>query len=148
MKAASLRMPVGRTVTRAGRIKAAGVLIAALCGAAFIFAVDPHHAWFMPPCLFHAVTGLNCPGCGSFRALHALLHGDILVAFDYNIAVMTVAVPLGAYFFLDQLFAAVLGRGLPSLRIRPAVVWAVAAAILVFTILRNIPVAPFTWLAP
>ena len=30
-----------------------------------------------PPCTFHRVTGLSCPGCGGTRAFISLLHGDI-----------------------------------------------------------------------
>lgn len=37
-----------------------------------------------PPCLFHRVTGLNCPGCGGTRALSAMLRLDFATAFWYN----------------------------------------------------------------
>jgi len=37
-----------------------------------------------PPCPFRRLTGFSCPGCGSQRAIHQLLHGDILAAFRYN----------------------------------------------------------------
>jgi hypothetical protein len=30
-----------------------------------------------PSCLFHAITGFDCLGCGMTRACRALLHGDI-----------------------------------------------------------------------
>lgn len=39
----------------------------------------------MPPCIFHSLTHLNCPGCGSQRALRALLHGHPMQAWQYNI---------------------------------------------------------------
>ena len=38
----------------------------------------------MPKCMFHELTGLECPACGNQRALHALLHGNIKSAFSYN----------------------------------------------------------------
>jgi len=34
-----------------------------------------------PPCLFHEVSGLPCPGCGMTRALAALLQGDLARSF-------------------------------------------------------------------
>ncbi|MGN1205636.1 MAG: DUF2752 domain-containing protein [Eubacterium sp.] len=40
-----------------------------------------HPTRWLPPCLFHLVTGLPCPGCGGTRAFVALLHGDILHSF-------------------------------------------------------------------
>ncbi len=33
-----------------------------------------------PRCLFKLITGYECPGCGSQRAFHSLLHGDIAAA--------------------------------------------------------------------
>ncbi len=69
------------------------LLLLLLPGVLFLFysfnpATDP----FFPRCPFRAVTGLECPGCGSQRAIHSLLHlhlGDALV---YN-ALMVVALP-------------------------------------------------------
>ena len=31
-----------------------------------------------PKCPFKVLTGLDCPGCGSQRAIHSLLHWDIV----------------------------------------------------------------------
>lgn len=36
-----------------------------------------------PPCTFHEITGLSCPGCGGTRAFIALLHGDIMKCIYY-----------------------------------------------------------------
>lgn len=35
-------------------------------------------------CPFNRLTGLPCPGCGSTRALFALLRGDFAAYFSYN----------------------------------------------------------------
>ena len=36
-------------------------------------------------CLFHTLTGLECPGCGMIRAFHAISHGDFAAAINHNI---------------------------------------------------------------
>jgi len=36
------------------------------------------------PCPFRALTGWDCPLCGSTRMGDALLHGDIRAAFEFN----------------------------------------------------------------
>ena len=41
-------------------------------------------AGFFPKCPFLTITGLECPGCGSQRAAHSLLRGDLAAAFSYN----------------------------------------------------------------
>lgn len=38
----------------------------------------------LPPCMFHQLTGLNCPGCGGTRATQALLRGDWHAAWHFN----------------------------------------------------------------
>lgn len=38
----------------------------------------------MPPCLFHSLTGLSCPGCGCTRSVLALMRGDILESLRMN----------------------------------------------------------------
>jgi len=66
-----------------------------------------------PGCLFHAVSGWPCPGCGSTRAVLALARGDLGLAVWWN--PLTVAALLGALLF--NLYAgAVLLLKLPRLR--------------------------------
>lgn len=46
--------------------------------------VDPVSTVFVPKCPFKLLTGLSCPSCGTQRALHALLHGDVIAALRFN----------------------------------------------------------------
>ena len=64
-------------------------LIVILVGGGVVYYIfDPvDHGW-MPQCLFHRMTGLQCVGCGSQRMIHALLHGDISGAFRANLFAM------------------------------------------------------------
>jgi hypothetical protein len=45
---------------------------------------NPYEVDFLPRCSFHAFTGFTCPGCGSQRSLHFLLHLDLVRAFGEN----------------------------------------------------------------
>src|SRR5215510_6288842 len=52
--------------------------LAALCGLllamAVLYRTPPEQNRFAPPCMFHKLTGLHCPGCGATRAVYALMH--------------------------------------------------------------------------
>lgn len=58
----------------------------------FYFLFDPLETAFMPQCLFHRFTGLQCMGCGSQRVVHYLLHGNITEAFRAN-ALLVISLP-------------------------------------------------------
>ncbi|HUI07284.1 MAG TPA: DUF2752 domain-containing protein [Verrucomicrobiae bacterium] len=105
--------------------------------AAVIFVFDPTHIGIFPPCPLHQMTGLWCPGCGSTRALHELLHGHLLMAFRFNPLAISL-LPLVGYL--------VLRRG--HVTMRPVWIWTLLITVVMFGILRNIPVYPLTMLAP
>jgi hypothetical protein len=119
------------------------LLAAAVLGIAAILRVaNPFAAnSVLPPCLFHALTHLYCPGCGVTRALYALLHGDIALAFRMN-AMAMLAIPL-----MPAMLVKSLRPGNSRLQwILDARLWLVL--VLCFFVLRNIPLLPFSWLAP
>ena len=58
----------------------------------FFSLIDPTTFPFFPRCFFHALTGFECPGCGTSRALHSLVHGKIIAAFSYN-PILFLAIP-------------------------------------------------------
>jgi hypothetical protein len=53
-------------------------------GLIIYFSFDPAKIDFFPKCPFLSLTGWLCPGCGSQRAIHQLLHGNVANAFQYN----------------------------------------------------------------
>ena len=102
--------------------------------------------WF-PQCPFYALTGLSCPGCGATRGMHQLLNGDLTAALDYN-ALLMLFVPMIIYFVLNLVSVAVRGQTLGIGKLPPAGIWAFAVVLFVFGVLRNLPLYPFTILAP
>ena len=59
------------------------IAIIAIIGAVY-FMVDPTTSRWVPKCTVYTLTGYKCPGCGSQRMLHSLLHGDLKAAWHYN----------------------------------------------------------------
>jgi hypothetical protein len=115
------------------RFVLAGLLAVA---AVLLFAYDPTCSTFFPPCPFHWLTGLNCPGCGSLRATHSLLHGHLGEAFGFN-PLLVLSIP-----FLGALVL----RG--SWAYNAWVPWMAFGVLLAYGVLRNIPVWPLVLLAP
>ena len=77
-------------------------VVALIVAATIYFFYDPSQpgTWF-PRCIFLTLTGYKCAGCGSQRAIHALLHGDVLTALHYNAALL-VALPLVAAYGIAE----------------------------------------------
>ena len=96
---------------------------------------SPRTKW-LPKCLFHEWTGLYCPGCGGTRALYALLHGELKTSLHDNLLLIPVGLTA----------AALIVR--PQIGLRRPVAIAILVIVVGFTVLRNIPCAPFTALAP
>jgi hypothetical protein len=62
----------------------------------FAYANDPFKEQLFPPCVVFASTGLLCPGCGGTRAVHSLLHGDLIGSLDSNPLVLGALLSVGA----------------------------------------------------
>ncbi len=108
----------------------------------FLFNPGTHH--FYPICLFHEVTGLNCPGCGMTRALYALLHGNFQLALKDNALFLLTLWALG--FWGGRLTVLRLRNQPAKLNVPPKVLWLFIFVALLFAVLRNLP--GFEWLSP
>ena len=115
------------------------VLAALLVFGLIYFALDPSSSGLFPRCVFLSMTGFKCPGCGSQRAIHALLHGDVIGAFRYN-AFLLIAIPWIALCLYAE------SRRVPNPRLyarlnSPLLIWLFLAMLLLWWLLRNI----FDW---
>ena len=99
-------------------------------------------------CPSNYLFGINCPGCGSQRAIHQLLHLDFAEALRYN-ALIVITLPFLIYIGLVWLYNFVYEE---QVRIKifynNTFVWTLFIVIILYGVVRNIPVYPFTLLAP
>lgn len=120
-----------------------GVAAVGVCACAVVWMADPTvPGGILPPCPTETILGLNCPGCGSLRMLYSLLHGDVLAAVRFN-ALGVVAVLLLLWAFGAWTYGLLVGRGIPSWQHRR---WSAAVAlalVIVWSIVRNLPMSPF-----
>jgi hypothetical protein len=125
----------------------AAVFALSLVVFATLFQFNPAGQLFYPLCLFHSLTGLNCPGCGSLRALHQLTHGHLAAALRCNL-LLVLALPVLAFIGARRFLRRLAGRPLPWPALRPAWVIFFTSVLVIFGILRNLPFPPFTYLSP
>ena len=96
------------------------------------FYVDPSIYPFFPKCPFLIATGLECPGCGSQRAIHQLLHLNIAGAFRQN-PIVVLYIP----YVVVGIYLEYLGGNKKFLRIRHILFGKEAATIIVVSIDRK-----------
>jgi hypothetical protein len=145
MQAESKYSPQKKPAPLVPELFAVAVLgVTAIGVGAMVFFFNPSTHGFYPACLFHSLTGLNCPGCGMTRALYALLHGEFRLALKDNaLFVLTSAVlVIGSIRFL-WLKAA----GQPAaFNVAAKFLWLFLATAFAFAVIRNLP--GFDWLSP
>lgn len=103
----------------------------------------------MPRCVFHEATGWYCPGCGSGRAVHALLHLRPLAAWRANPLLM-IALPVVLFFGARWVWDVVRRR--PPRAAMSSVgrwgIYLIGLLVVLYWVGRNLPWWPWTLLAP
>ncbi len=146
-------MELGLTAAARGGLARRAAPIVGGCAlaasAAFVATHDPGAAGSRyPACVFHQMSGLWCPGCGLTRGTYELLNGHIGAALGYNIftPVALVAIVVAWMAWLRVSWGRQ-GLRMPQRAGRWLVI-AVPVLIIVYGVLRNVPVASLRALAP
>ena len=124
------------------------VLSLVLLGLAFLFYNwNPATNSLLPQCVWHKTTGTYCPGCGSQRAFYNVLHFNFSKAIQQNALFV-----IGGIFVVYNLIIVGINKLFKTsftnyLNHKKFVLIVIIVALLFF-ILRNLPIYPFTLLAP
>jgi hypothetical protein len=142
---------IGRFMLRAWDRSPAwtGPLLVLLCfasGVAYTLLTHPtsSDAYSEPHCIVKLTTGFDCPGCGGTRAFYYLMHGDILGAARSHL-ILVFALPYLVYMYVAWAGGLVFHRRVPAWRPSAKTISMFLGVWLAFSILRNLPWAPFTW---
>lgn len=95
------------------------------------------------PCLFYEITGYYCPGCGITRLLFSLLKLDFYQAFRYNPLIFILIIITGIYWLVKFILKKFMNI---SIEIPNYVYYILLVIVIIFGILRNIPM--FDFLSP
>ena len=124
-----------------------GLLILITVLAVLFFVLNPDQHSIFPRCIFNSVTGYYCPGCGSQRAIHDLLHLNIAGVVSHNILFIP-AFLLIFYHYLAPVVNRIFTWKLPNIFYYKSTPWIIFGIVILFWILRNISYYPFSVLAP
>ena len=83
------------------------------------------------PCPIHYSTGVWCPGCGSTRALDALVHGNLPLALHFNLLFVSSPVFIALGLLID--------RSRFKRILLPIYLASLLLLIVIFTVIRNLP---------
>lgn len=75
------------------KLKMLLIFIAGILGCVLLYYFNPEESGWMPRCPFLVITGLKCPGCGTLRGIHCLLHLQFANAWSMN-PYMILSIPL------------------------------------------------------
>ena len=125
-------------------------LVVSILGGVFIlyYFFNPSDHSFFLICPFKYATGYDCPGCGSQRAIHQLAHGNIKMALGLN-PLMVLSIPLVLYDFglkaWNYLYST---EHRVKLFSNNFFIYTYFTLVLIYWVLRNVPMAPFNYLSP
>lgn len=119
------------------RLRRLGIIAgvgAVLC--CIYYFMDPALSPYAPKCIVRLLTGYDCPGCGSQRAIHALLHADLAGALRSNL-LLVVTLPYLIFWVwveTDPACSPRLHRTLNS----PVAIYIILTLIITWWVVRNI----------
>lgn len=123
------------------------VLIILVAESRFLYYHNPKEKMWLI-CIFYKLTGYYCPGCGAGRACYSILHGEFYQAFRYNPLLCILLPWIGLYIAACALQWVLTGRETVSRRIPVWITYIIMAVVILFGVVRNVDVYPFTLLAP
>jgi len=124
------------------RSTVAGIWLLLIAGSVYLYVFEPGRSGFFPPCMFRLLTGLQCPGCGSTRAVHQIVHGHLATAFMLN-PLLLLALPFLVYAFLRYSAIVMQGSVPQKNSLHPRYIYAIFFIVMGFWIFRNTPLYPF-----
>lgn len=118
------------------RVKKIGIIGAAVLLGGCAYVVFYQLTGFGIPCLFHLITGLNCPGCGVTRMLVCILHLDFVNAFRSN-AVLFCMLPFLLMLLGYWLYRYIRFGEHRNNRVTEIICWVFVGILLIWGIVRN-----------
>lgn len=113
------------------------IILILLCVVYFFY--DPSQYSFFPKCPLLNYTGIQCPGCGSQRALHDLFNLNFSGAIQHNfLMVLSIPYIIGGYYFELKKKWSSKEEKIRNTLYSTKAIWTVFVVVIVFWIGRNV----------
>ena len=130
------------------KILIATVIVVILLGVlSLYFFYNPSQHSFFPKCPFYSITGFYCPGCGSQRAIHQIINGNIINGIRHNYLILLLALVL-SYQGIIYILSKLNNSTYKNILHKPVVTKLILVIVLLFWLFRNFKWYPFTEFAP
>ncbi|MDR1925371.1 MAG: DUF2752 domain-containing protein [Planctomycetaceae bacterium] len=115
-------------------------------GLVVLYFVHPSEYSFMPRCPFNLLTGMYCPGCGSMRAAHYLLHQNFSASFRHHPFFVPFIITV-LFFYVKRAYELCRNKTV-SFKYELLFCKIILCFVVIFFIVRNIPVSSLDWMRP
>lgn len=118
------------------KLKGIWTSIAILIIGIIYYFFNPSSNALFPKCPFLTLTGFTCPGCGSQRAIHSLLHLNVADAIKCNL-LLVLSLPIITVLFYAELKR----KSNPAFYIKvhqTKYIWLYFSLVIIWWIVRNI----------
>ena len=122
-------------------------IIMFLMAISFYFLWNPSQYNFYPKCPLYSITGMYCPGCGSQRAIHQIINGNIIEGIRFNYLLLLLFLVL-LYQSMHFVISKLSKKTFSNILHQPITTELILVLVIVFWIFRNIKIYPFNELAP
>ena len=111
----------------------------------YIYFVPPTEGGIHIQCISRLLLHANCFSCGMTRFVYFAMHGDFASAFQYNFFGPLILLVLAIVYFYFIRWAFV-NKPFPNVPLW--IVWVFLSFVLVYSVLRNLPIDALAFLAP
>ena len=122
------------------------LLLLGIAGCLCLYFGHPAEYAWLPSCPFRVWTGLLCPGCGTLRATHYFLNGQVATAFRYQ-PLLFCLLPI-LVLLVGRMFYEKVRNTSVALPFECQLYWLIVTVICLFFVLRNIPLDCLECLRP
>ncbi len=119
------------------------IILGAILLLLLFYFYSPYEYAFFPQCPTYKYLGLHCGGCGLQRSIFHLVHGEWFLLLRSNLFL-----PVWFVLFMNYIYNQYKNTVQNAWLMQNKVLITIIILLIIYSIIRNLPYHPFTYLAP